>query len=160
MEYDEQSRLLEDHQHAKNLTSLFEGPTSTETHEEVKVAHRLAAKSDGLSSSSSTTTPHHDTDTDFPCSSNKSPAILGAIPKDTKSTFVGSIVFLLYHVVFCLTQAAAIPRRHALESSTGVLARTAALGVFTAGPVFLLTLGDTIPAIYPASDLFLAPFLA
>lgn len=63
-------------------------------------------------------------------------------------------------MVFCLTQAATVTRPHSTHSSTGLLARTAALGILTAGPVFVFELGDQIPAIYPASDLFLAPFLA
>lgn len=73
------------------------------------------------------------------------------------ATLTGSFVFLTYHVVFCLTQAATIaptPR------ATGLLARAAALGTLTAAPVFVYNLGSEIPAIYPASDLFLAPFLA
>jgi hypothetical protein len=79
-----------------------------------------------------------------------------------QNTAIGSITFLLYHVVFCLAQAATITRPHATQthSSTGLLAQTAALGIVSAGPVFIGQLGDAIPAIYPASDLFLAPFLA
>lgn len=76
------------------------------------------------------------------------------------STLIGSTVFLLYHVVFCLAQAATIVRPHSQSSSTGTMAKLAALGVFFSGPVFLWSLADKIPAIYPASDLFLAPFLA
>lgn len=40
------------------------------------------------------------------------------------------------------------------------MAQMAALGIMKGGPLFLWELGDQIPAIYPASDLFLAPFLA
>ena len=79
------------------------------------------------------------------------------------STLIGSFTFLLYQVVFCLAQAATITRPHASSphdaSSTGLLAKTAALGVLTAGPV-MIALMDGIPAVYPATDLFLAPFLA
>lgn len=81
-------------------------------------------------------------------------------PQEFQNTAVGSTVFLLYQVVFCLAQAATITRPHATHSSTGVMAQMAALGIMTAGPVFLWGLADQVPAIYPASDLFLAPFLA
>ena len=80
--------------------------------------------------------------------------------QEIQSTFVGSTVFLLYQVVFCLAQAATITRPHASHSSTGVMAQLAALGILGAGPLFLWELADQVPAIYPASDLFLAPFLA
>ncbi len=80
--------------------------------------------------------------------------------QDLQSTFVGSTVFLLYQVVFCLAQAATITRPHASHSSTGVMAQMAALGIMSSGPLFLWELADKVPAIYPASDLFLAPFLA
>ena len=54
---------------------------------------------------------------------------------NVKSTIIGSLVFLLYHIVFCLAQAATITRPHANHSSTGIMAKTAALGIFTAGPM-------------------------
>ena len=73
------------------------------------------------------------------------------------TTIVGSTVFLIYHVVFCLAQAATVAPTTAL---TGQMAKIAALGVATASPIFIWHLGAYIPAIYPASDLFLAPFLA
>ena len=146
----EKSRLLENDRHqspaatSTNLTTLFEGPPVD------KNEHKPPADA------SSPIIQYNHSNVE---AAKKQEHL---ITQDTvKSTLIGSVVFLLYHVVFCLAQAAAIPRPHSTESSSmGVLARTAALGVFTAGPVFLLTLGDTIPAIYPASDLFLAPFLA
>lgn len=80
------------------------------------------------------------------------------------STATGSVIFLIYQVVFCLAQAATISRPSSMHTtagtSMGVMARTAALGSIIAGPVFIWELGSQIPAIYPASDLFLAPFLA
>ncbi|GAX27165.1 hypothetical protein FisN_13Lh286 [Fistulifera solaris] len=72
--------------------------------------------------------------------------------QDLSGTCVGSFVFVLYHVVFCLAQAAAVP------GHTGVLAKVAALGTVTAGTSFIFRVN--IPALYPATDLFLAPFLA
>ena len=44
-------------------------------------------------------------------------------------TATGATIFLIYHVVFCLAQAATITRPHATHLSTGLLAQTAALGV-------------------------------
>ena len=82
------------------------------------------------------------------------------------STAIGSVTFLLYHVVFCLAQAATIDlgMRHASNGSrTGLLAKTAAVGVLLSGPLFIQQLGhraNAANALYPASDLFLAPFLA
>jgi hypothetical protein len=85
----------------------------------------------------------------------------GAPSKATiSSTLIGSTVFLIYHIVFCLAQASTITRPHAEYPSTGLLAKTAALGLLTAGPIFVYELSPAIPAIYPASDLFLTPFLA
>ena len=78
----------------------------------------------------------------------------------SKTTGIGSVVFLLYHIVFCLAQAATITRPHSTNPSVGIMSQMAALGIVTAGPLFLYFLGEDIPAIYPASDLFLAPFLA
>jgi MFS superfamily sulfate permease-like transporter len=72
--------------------------------------------------------------------------------QDLSGTCVGSFVFVIYHVVFCLAQAATVP------ALTGVLAKVAALGTLTAGTSFVLQI--QIPALYPATDLFLAPFLA
>lgn len=72
-------------------------------------------------------------------------------------TGVGSILFCVYHIVFCLAQAAGI---HTTSVTTGELAQLSALGVILAGPVYVHQLGEFIPAIYPTTDLFLAPFLA
>jgi hypothetical protein len=124
---------------ASNLSSLFEKPndvTAPETYDQRVI---------------------FDNDED---TTNNSSIIPSCSSLDIKSTMIGSVVFLLYHVVFCLAQAATITRPNADHSSTGVMAQLAALGIFTAGPLFLWELADQIPAIYPASDLFLAPFLA
>jgi len=77
-----------------------------------------------------------------------------------KSTLIGSFVFLLFHVVFCLAQASTITRPHATTPIIGPVAKMAALGILLASPIFVGFLGQDIPAIYPTSDLFLAPFLA
>eukprot|EP00977_Amphora_coffeiformis_P021592 scaffold9519_cov183-Amphora_coffeaeformis.AAC.8 len=76
------------------------------------------------------------------------------------STWIGSFTGLLYHTVFCLAHSAALVRPHADHSSMGVLAQMAALGVCTAGASFIYQVGPHVPAVYPSSDLFLAPFLA
>lgn len=76
------------------------------------------------------------------------------------STAIGSCVFLLYHIVFCMAQASTITRPHASTSIVGPMAKMSALGILFASPLFVFLLGDHIPAIYPTSDLFLAPFLA
>lgn len=79
-------------------------------------------------------------------------------PDCLKSTLIGSFVFLLFHVVFCLAQASAITRPHATTPIVGPVAKMAALGILLASPIFVAFLGQDVPAIYPTSDLFLAPF--
>lgn len=76
------------------------------------------------------------------------------------STWIGSFTALLYHTVFCLAHSAALVRPHSDHSSMGVLAQMTALGVCTAGASFVYQIGPYVPASYPSSDLFLAPFLA
>lgn len=76
------------------------------------------------------------------------------------STLLGSFIFLLYHVVSCLAQASTITRPHATTPIVGPVAKMTALGIFLAAPVFVGFLGSDVPAIYPSSDLFMAPFLA
>lgn len=81
-------------------------------------------------------------------------------PDCLKSTFIGSFVFVLFHIVFCLAQASAISRPHATSPVVGPVAKMAALGILAGSPIFVAFLGNDIPAIYPTSDLFLAPFLS
>ena len=76
------------------------------------------------------------------------------------STWIGSFTALMYHTVFCLAHSAALVRPNADHSSMGVLAQMAALGVCAAGTSFVYQVGPYVPAAYPSSDLFLAPFLA
>lgn len=77
--------------------------------------------------------------------------------KSIISAVLGSSVFLLYQVVFCLAQAATIAVANPAYLALGT--QMAALGVLFSGPVQILGTRD-IPAVYPATDLFLAPFLA
>ncbi|GKY97142.1 hypothetical protein MPSEU_000672600 [Mayamaea pseudoterrestris] len=79
------------------------------------------------------------------------------------STLAGSVMFVLYHVVFCLANASAIirPSHHgAAAPILGVMAKLSTVGILVAGPLLIHRLGNGIPALYPSMDLFLAPFLA
>lgn len=76
------------------------------------------------------------------------------------TTFVGSCMFLLYHVVFCLAMGSSIIRKHAETPILGLMAKMAACGIIFASPVYIYRLGSKIPALYPTVDLFLAPFMA
>jgi len=64
------------------------------------------------------------------------------------TTLTGSIVFAIYHTVFCLAMSSSILRPHAspraASSTVGSLAKLAALGVLTAGPTFVWQLGDQV----------------
>lgn len=76
------------------------------------------------------------------------------------TTFVGSCMFLLYHVVFCLAMSSSIIRKHSETPILGLMAKMAACGVIFCSPVYVYRLGHEIPALYPTVDLFLAPFMA
>jgi len=76
-----------------------------------------------------------------------------------KATLSGSVMFILFHILFCLAQASAIHRPHSSKSVLGQMTRMAALGPIIAGPVYIYILGDQFPALYPTIDAFPAPFL-
>eukprot|EP00531_Pseudo-nitzschia_arenysensis_P017252 CAMPEP_0116130000 /NCGR_PEP_ID=MMETSP0329-20121206/8223_1 /TAXON_ID=697910 /ORGANISM="Pseudo-nitzschia arenysensis, Strain B593" /LENGTH=1118 /DNA_ID=CAMNT_0003624303 /DNA_START=154 /DNA_END=3510 /DNA_ORIENTATION=+ len=76
------------------------------------------------------------------------------------TTYIGSFVYLLYHVVFCLALGSAVMRPHNPVSILGLMTKTAALGTLVASPVYWYCLSQEIPALYPTADLFLASFLA
>jgi MFS superfamily sulfate permease-like transporter/CRP-like cAMP-binding protein len=77
------------------------------------------------------------------------------------TTYIGSFMYLLYHVVFCLALGSAIMRPSSPNVSLlGLMTKTAALGTVTASPIYWANLSNNIPALYPTGDLFLAPFLA
>eukprot|EP00978_Attheya_sp_CCMP212_P022531 scaffold67303_cov47-Attheya_sp.AAC.1 len=64
------------------------------------------------------------------------------------STIIGSGTFVLYHIVFCLALASAITRPHSPERSIlGPIAKTAALGVMSSGPLFITAVGSEVPAL-------------
>jgi hypothetical protein len=83
------------------------------------------------------------------------------------TTWIGAFMFLLYHIVFSLTMGAAIMRPShddtgggASTPIFGIMTKMSANGVMFAAVVFWWSLSDDIPALYPAVDLFCAPFLA
>jgi hypothetical protein len=76
------------------------------------------------------------------------------------TTYIGSFIYLLYHVVFCLALGSAIMRPNNPVSMLGLMTKTAALGTLAASPVYWMRLNQDVPALYPTADLFLAPFLA
>jgi hypothetical protein len=75
------------------------------------------------------------------------------------STYIGSFMYLLFVVVFCLTIGASITRPHGTASMLGLFTKMAAIGIVFGSPVYWCNLPD-IPALYPTVDLFTAPFLA
>jgi hypothetical protein len=75
------------------------------------------------------------------------------------ATWIGSCMFLLFHVVYSLTLGATITRPHCTKSLLGLMAKTSVLGIILASPIFWVFVRD-IPAQYPTVDLFAAPFLA
>ena len=89
------------------------------------------------------------------------------VPFASPSTWMGGILFVLYHVVFCMANGGSITRPYSGGSLLGDMARYTALGIIGSCPFLVFALGDQtnnnqigIPAMYPSADLFLAPFLA
>ena len=76
------------------------------------------------------------------------------------TTYIGSFVYVLYHVVFCLAMGSAIMRPNSSVSILGLMTKTAALGTLAASPIYWCSLSREVPALYPTADLFLTPFLA
>ena len=89
-------------------------------------------------------------------------------PFASPSTWMGGILFVLYHVVFCMANGGSITRPYSGDGSLlGDMARYTALGIIVSCPLQVFALSDRtklgqigIPAMYPSADLFLAPFLA
>jgi hypothetical protein len=65
------------------------------------------------------------------------------------TTLVGSFIYLLYHVVFCLALGSAIIRPHSSTNLLGLMTKTAALGTVSSTLVYLWGLASEIPALYP-----------
>jgi len=82
------------------------------------------------------------------------------IELQSPSTYIGAFMFVLYHVVFCLAAGSAILRPHAKNSLLGLMTKMGALGVMFSSFVYLYSIGNDIPSMYPTCDLFLAPLLA
>jgi MFS superfamily sulfate permease-like transporter len=104
---------------------------------------------------------------------SKSPAAIRSLlaPFVSPSTWTGGILFVLYHVVFCMANGGSITRPYSggrtSSSLLGDMARYTALGIIVSCPFLVYSLSDNakrhqtgITAVYPSADLFLAPFLA
>lgn len=76
------------------------------------------------------------------------------------STVAGSLILLLFHIVFCLAQASTIHRPFSGRPVLGVMTRMAAVGPMTAGPLFIYALDKEFASVYPSLDCFPAPFYA
>jgi hypothetical protein len=81
---------------------------------------------------------------------------------------LGGIMFVLYHVVFCMANGGSITRPYSDISMIGDMARYTAVGIMVSCPFLIYRLSDRhhnnviigIPAMFPSTDLFLAPFMA
>lgn len=74
---------------------------------------------------------------------------------------VGSTLYALYNLVFCLAMASSIMTPHrAKVTMLGPIAKLCTMGVVVGAPLLLRGLSSDHPALYPVFDLFLAPFLA
>lgn len=67
------------------------------------------------------------------------------------TTLIGSFMYLLYHIVFCLALGSAINRPHSPTSLLGLMTKTAALGTITSSVVYWWNLSSEIPALYPTA---------
>lgn len=72
-------------------------------------------------------------------------------------TWIGSVMFVLFQIVFSLTMGAAITRPHATKSMLGLFTKVASLGIMIGGPILFITLGGEIPALYPTGTLKFSP---
>jgi len=76
------------------------------------------------------------------------------------STLVGSLILLLFHIVFCLAQASSIHRPFSKRPVLGLMTRMAAVGPMMAGPLYIHALHKDFASVYPSLDCFPAPFFA
>ena len=85
-------------------------------------------------------------------------------PHEIKSTLIGAFLFSLYQLVFIFAEASAISRPSHPPSASSILlspmANMACFGSLVAIPILIVVLGGDYPALYPALDMFMAPFLA
>jgi hypothetical protein len=77
------------------------------------------------------------------------------------TTYVGSFMYLLYHVVFCLALGSAIMRPHSPTGTSilGLMTKTAALGTVAASPVYWFSLSNEVPALYPTAGEYWVPLI-
>ncbi len=81
----------------------------------------------------------------------------------TKSLINGvlsSIIFGLFHIVFCLAQASAVTRPFSKRSSIGQMVRVASMSTIISTPIYLVSMIKSFPDLYPAIDSFPVPFYA
>jgi len=85
-------------------------------------------------------------------------------PQQIKSTLIGAFLFSLYQLVFIFAEASAITRPSNPPSASSILlspmANMACFGSLVVVPILIGVLGGDYPALYPALDMFMAPFLA
>ena len=85
-------------------------------------------------------------------------------PHQIKSTLIGAFLFSLYQLVFIFAEASAITRPSHPPSSSSMLlspmAHMACFGSLVVIPILIAVLGGDYPALYPALDMFMAPFMA
>jgi hypothetical protein len=73
---------------------------------------------------------------------------------------IGSILYTLYNIVFCLALASGMSNlKYRSHNMLGPIARVSTMGAIAAIPLMLVGIGSEFPALYPTVDLFLAPFL-
>lgn len=95
--------------------------------------------------------------------SNGSVSLTGvcSIISQLQMILVGSTLYALYNLVFCLAMASSITAPHrAKVTMLGPIAKLCTMGVVAGAPLLLWGLSSDHPALYPVFDLFLAPFLA
>jgi len=66
------------------------------------------------------------------------------------TTIIGSFMYLMYHVVFCLALGSAILRPHSTTNLLGLMTKTAALGTISSSMIYFWRLSSEIPALYPS----------
>jgi len=123
-----------------------------------------------FSSSSASAFPSSRTNTRTTTTTTSSSAFVKTIssyliPYTSVSTWLGGIMFVLYHVVFCMANGGSITRPYSDISMIGDMARYTAVGIMVSCPFLIYRLSDRhniigIPAMFPSTDLFLAPFMA
>lgn len=97
--------------------------------------------------------------------SSKDACHITLVEASKSTTWIGAVMFVLYHIVFCLTMGSTITRPYSAASGNnnsmlGLMTKMTAVGIIASAPVFWWSMGQEVPALYPTVDLFSAPFLA